>query len=371
MGAVFMQCRCTLRRVGLAWSLSLLALLTHACGSESTSGLRYGPAELDHAAVGVIDVKSRTLFESDTLALPSDIALVGDNVVVIDNANEPALFVVDRTSGELLRAIGRRGDGPGEFRQPWTLDAVSGSTSEVWVYDLGLGRLTKLDVTTSEDAASSRIVNLGSNGATTGPIWTDANTIVSLGLFATGRLAVFNVDGERTGTFGVVPLGPSTVPATVKQHAYQATLVPHPERHLMAAVTRHAGRIELYRSDGSTVAMLDGPLPFEPRYTVGSNARAAVLRTGDDLRFGYIDGAGSNKYIFALFSGRTREGFPGRANFARFVHVFDWKGTFQKALRLDHDVLSIAIDRGSTTLYAVTHDPTPAILSYSLSMFVP
>ncbi len=366
-----MQCRCTLRRVRLAWSLSLLALLTHACGSESSSGLRYGPAELDHTAVGVIDAKSEILFESDTLALPSDIAVVGDNVVVIDNANEPAVFVVDRTSGEVLRAIGRRGDGPGEFRQPWTLDAVSGSTSEVWVYDLALGRLTKLDVTTSEDSADSKIVTLQSNGAATGPIWTDANTIVSLGLFATGRLAVFNVDGERMDTFGTVPLGPPNVPATVKQHAYQATLVPHPERHLLAAVTRHASRIELYRSDGSTVAMLDGPLPFEPRYSVRSTADVPVLKTGDDLRFGYIDGAGTNKYLFALFSGRTREGFPGRANFARFVHVFNWNGTFVKALRLDHDVLSIAVDRESTTLYAVTHDPTPAILRYALSDLVP
>lgn len=317
------------------------------------------------------DAKGNILFESDTLALPGDIAIVGEHLVVIDRANEPALFVVNRTSGEPTRSIGYRGAGPGEFRGAWTLDPVPSSTSEVWVYDLTLGRLSKLNVLTSSESSSRQTVTLRANATATGPVWTDADTIISLGLFTVGRLAVFNGQGQQVATFGSLPPGPTNVPGPVRQHAYQATLVPHPERHLLAAVTRHAARIELYRSDGSTVAMLDGPLPFEPRYSVGSDARAAVLRTGDDLRFGYLDGAGSNKYIFALFSGRTREGFPGRANFARFVHIFNWDGTFQKALRLDHDVLSIAVDRESTTLYAVTHDPTPAILRYALSDLLP
>ena len=40
--------------------------------------------------------------------------------------------------------------------------------------------------------------------------------------------------------------------------------------------------------------------------------------TGDDLRFGYVDASGSNRYVFALFSGRTREGGGGRHYLGRF-----------------------------------------------------
>ncbi len=90
------------------------------------------------------------------------------------------------------------------------------------------------------------------------------------------------------------------------------------------------------------------------------------MQGGAALRFGYVEAAASRDCVFALFSGRTGEGHKRRAHFARFVHVFDWDGNFKFALRLDVDALTITVDEQSRWLYAVRHDPEPAIVRYSL-----
>ncbi len=86
---------------------------------------------------------------------------------------------------------------------------------------------------------------------------------------------------------------------------------------------------------------------------------------------GYVDGSASKNHLFALFSGRTREGGKGRAYMGRFVHVFDWDGNFVMAIQLDTDVAAITVDEDERVLYAIRHLPYPAIVRYSLADGLP
>ena len=70
--------------------------------------------------------------------------------------------------------------------------------------------------------------------------------------------------------------------------------------------------------------------------------------------------------FLALYSGRTRSAYPGRANYAEYVHEFSWAGELRAIHRLDADVITIAWSEPDRKLYAVRHDPVPAILVYSL-----
>ncbi len=346
------------------------SILLVVAGCGDWEGIqRRAPAEIEHSNIEVVEIGARILSESEVLGLPSDIAIIGNRLVVIDMSGDPALLVFDRASGVFERSLGGPGEGPGEFKVAWSLDPVPGSDLDLWVYDISLTRLTKISLVPNPVQArdvNGEIVSLRSEGMPTGPLWLDDDTIVSLGLFPGGRLAFFDNSGAQTASTGSVPPGPSNVPASVRQHAYQATMVVHPRRRMLAAVTRRASKIEIYRSDGSPIVQVDGPLPFEVTYALRSSPRGPVFKTEPYHRLGYIDGTGSSEYIFALFSGRTWGEFSDRAGFGRFVHIFDWDGTFKRALRLDQDVLSIAVDKESTTLYAVRHYPHPAILLYSL-----
>lgn len=110
------------------------------------------------------------------------------------------------------------------------------------------------------------------------------------------------------------------------------------------------------------MALTTGPYRFEPRFWVKDGAMA----TDGSLRFGYVDVATSREDIFALFSGRAREGFKEEAPLGDYVHVFSWDGAFRRALKLDAGMLAVAVDPAGMILYGARINPTPAIVRYSL-----
>jgi hypothetical protein len=360
------------RRAGRLACLSIVSAccLLYSCNVSERPRLRHGPAELDHAGLTVHSLAGQVLSAASELAIPMDIAVAGQYLVVIDLAADSVLHVIRRTTGDLVGQFGRRGAGPGEFQAAWSMQPVQDDPDKLWIYDIGLRRLTLVDISASLAAGQLSVIRslqLSTNGIPTGPLWTDSATAVSLGFFGQGRIGVFDASGEQTGTYGSLPLDSLEVPPAVQQHAYQTTAALRPSGRLLAAATRHASRIEIYAVPGTTVAATDGPVHVAPRYTVASSAGGSSMQSGADLRFGYVDVAAAEGAVFALFSGRTREGFPQRAYLASHVHVFDWSGQFIYALRLDSDVAAIAVDERASLLYAVRHEPIPAVMCYRLA----
>lgn len=86
-----------------------------------------------------------------------------------------------------------------------------------------------------------------------------------------------------------------------------------------------------------------------------------------ETRFGYLDTAPTAEGVFALYSGRTREAFPGRANYGSTIHFFAWDGELMESYELDADVISIAYSEEDGILYGVRHDPVPGVVMYDLS----
>lgn len=339
----------------------LLAGALAGCGDESHDS---APARGSGAP---LPIRGEVFFQGDHLGAPLDIALVGRHLVVVDPLGENAIHVVRTADGELVRSFGRKGEGPGEFRSPWSVDPAAGEENAFWVYDAGLGRLTHVDLDTDfrePTAMGRRSVTLRSEAMLTSPAWVSDSLVVSPGLLAEGRLAYLGPDGGMRRVVGQVPPGGEDVPPTVRQHAYQSTLRPSPDRSRLVLATRHADQLEIYLADGTPVARVKGPADFEPVFAVRQRGGRPEMASGADLRFGYVDVATSGESIFALYSGRTRGEYPGEANFGEFVHVYGWDGKLRRTLRLDAAVIAIAVDDRSGILYAARHDPTPAVLRY-------
>ena len=342
------------------------------CSVQCRSGIGRtdpGPSELSHEGLPLRRLSGQVLFDGPSLAIPVDIAIAGPYVVVADLSADSVFHVIDPAGQSAPFQFGRRGAGPGEFEQAWSLDPKGGGSTEFWVYDAGLARMTLVSLNSvgaGSQPTVDRMINLEVPAIVTGPAWIDSTTMVSLGFFAGGRLAFISEDGTLLRTAGAIPEVPHSTPQEVVQHVFQATLAIHPTRELIVAATRHASNIEIYRTDGTVVGVFEGPLPVEPRYEIQNSAGRPTMATGSDLRFSYLDVTASANHIYALFSGRTRAGFPGTANFGRFVHVFDWNGSFEHAFELDATVLTIAVDENELFLYATRHEPEPAVLRYTV-----
>jgi len=334
--------------------------------------MRNLPAELMHDDIDVYGLNGTVLCDSAALGIPTDVALLGSYLAVIDLASDSVLHIIDIESGQIVGQFGRRGEGPGEFKSAWSLATVAHDTSAVWVYDVALRRLTLVDIPLSlqnQRLHAKAMISLQSPGVPTGPLWIDSQTVASLGFYSEGRIRLFDSNGQSVGLIGATPGSASHVEPATMQHVYQGTLVRHPTRGMLAAVTRHASIVEVYGTDGKQVFRTTGPVPFEPMYGIRSRGNGTSMVSGPDLRFGYVDACADSGAIYALFSGRTRAGYPQSSFTGRYVHVFLWdNGRFEMAMKLDADAISIAVDTVSSTLFAVRHNPTPAIVSFPLQL---
>jgi hypothetical protein len=297
-------------------------------------------------------LQATILNASSALALPSGLGVVGQYVVVIDDASDSVLHVLDRHDGIWVRSLGRRGRGPGEFRGAWSLDPVVTSPPSVWVYDLPLRRLTHVPLLPhpTPRRVEPRSVHLMDGAVLTGPHWLTPDSIVTAGFLVDARLAVYDSTGRRIGSLG-------TPGRLINQpiQATQARLTAHPQSRVLALASRYTSHIELVRLASRTVETVAGPIPVNDGRT-----------TVDLDRFGYVDVAATPNRIVALFSGRESQEFGPRATLGACLHIFDWQGTFKEAYRLDSDVLAIAASRDGELLYAIRHEPTPAVVRFTL-----
>ena len=329
-----------------------------------------GPIDLDDRQPEGRLLAGAVLTESEHLAMPTALSLVDGRLVLLDRFAESPVRELDPISGAIRRSFGREGEGPGEFRVPRSLDPIAGSGSEVWVLDPALSRITLVDLDESPGRERSpvRQITLQVAVPITDIVMVDADRFMALGFFPQGRLAQLDRDGRLIRTSGPLPEARDDVPPNVLQHAYQGRMKPSPDRSRLVIGNRHAGIIEVFTADGQLERRIEGPEPFRPRFEVAKAAdgERPVMVSGDDLRFGYVDVAVTDDRIYALFSGRTRGGYPGRANFGEYVHVFDWSGHLEAVLELDCEAIAIAVDPDGDRLYAVRHLPAPAVIEYTL-----
>lgn len=347
-------------------TLLIAALTVAGCGDGGDEAPRPSPAHppaAEHLAETVLDA-------GEELAMPGDLALVGEHLVLLDRQADSAVRVYRAATGEHLRSFGRKGGGPGEFEAAWSIDPVAGSPGAFWIHDLQLQRMTRVDLLrdVGPDGGYGRMVTLRGSGPATSPAWIGDSLVVSPGYFAEpGRLAHFGAEGRMLRVVGEPPPGDRGVPVAVRQHAYQSKAVPNPARSLLAVATRHADRLEIHRPDGTVAARAERTPGFEPVYQTAVRGGAAGMASGEELRFGYIDLATSERYVYALYSGLRRADAPGRASFGRTIRVFDWGARLVRVIELGDPYLAIAVDAADQRLYATRIDPEPAVVVFDLA----
>jgi len=290
--------------------------------------------------------------EASDLALPTRLLVAGPWAVVLDAGSDSVLHLIRLDDGVPYESLGRRGRGPGEFWSAWSI-SYDRQSGDAWVYDLSLARFTRIVLPHDETgrAHPGRSVQLAVEGAATGAAWLDSTRLLVPGFFRDARLAVFDGSGLRVGGIGrSFPDQRAAYP-----QVSQARLGLHPDGHTAVLVDRFRAAIELVDLYRATTTTVRGPvaLPDHPAQPGLSDVA-------------YVDVAVTSRAIFGLFSGRSRATFGQRGSFGNCIHVFGWDGTFEEALRLDGDVLAIAVTEDGSALYALRHEPRPALVRFDL-----
>ena len=312
-----------------------------------------------------VPLRGRTLI-AEGLAQVAMIQIVGRRLVLANFPPAPPIEVRDRATGRVLKRIGTWGQGEGEFLSAHYLDPVPGA-ERCWVYDVTRHRLALVDLSEAALRSQDPIrqwLTLQTDAPLTSPIWV-GDTIITPGFFYGGRFAIFASTGRFVRFAGSAPTKASE-PVVVTQTAYQSVMRPDPARKLLAVAALWAGKLEIYRTDGSKVADAAVPEPFEPRYQVVQQGGEPRVVRPHEARIGYVDLAAADA-IYALHSGRTKgetEATFYRAG--RTLQVFDWQGRHLRDYQFDKDAARISFDPGTRELYVFHPSPKFEIAVYVL-----
>lgn len=328
--------------------------------------LRNPPAAFDHADVPTIDIEAEVISEADVLGLPSDIIVVGNFVVVSDQAGQPFLHVFDGRDGSLLTSFGRKGGGPGEFKMAPKLMRIPGTPNRLAVLDVGLGRLTEFDLRDPPASLAEPVVT---------PLNLDKlvyemqllrdGQAVGLGLFEEGRIAFLNLQTGRVRFSGSAPTpreGEEALPPGFIQYAYQANLAVSPDGGIIVAALRRGSTLEFFDSAGSVLESREGPYTFPVDFVVDGGSGDQAYRAGEMNRYGYVDLDAAESGIWGLFSGRSEEAYGNDSWLAEYIHHFSWDGDFVRAFHLSRPLVAVGIDDEESTIFGVATDPSPALV---------
>jgi hypothetical protein len=192
---------------------------------------------------------------------------------------------------------------------------------------------------------------LAVEGTGTDALWLDSTRLLMPGFYRDARVAILDGSGRRVAGIG----SSFTRWSTAYPQVSQARVELHPDGHLAVLANRHMASIELIDLDRATTTTVRGPVAM-PRGS-GPGGLAAVA---------YVDVAVTATSIFGLFSGRDAATSGQRASYGSCIHVFGWDGTFERGLRLDGDVIAIAVSEDGSAIYALRHEPRPALMRFDL-----
>jgi hypothetical protein len=338
--------------------VALAALLTAGVAARvrSTGGPRSGAAGTVCAPPGLggggATLSATVVSEASDLALPTRLLLHDPWILVLDAASDSVLHLFRLEDGALLQSLGRRGRGPDEFWSAWSLSYGSRS-DDAWIYDVSLTRLTRIVTPrgTTRRAYADTSIQLAAEGIATGAAWLDSTRLLVPGFFQDARLATLDGSGRRVGGIGQS----STDWSRNYPQESQARMALDPDGHLAVLADRYRDAIELIDLDRATTTTVHGPVALP---------HGSALPGLDDVA--YVDVTATSRSIFGLFSGRSFAAVGQRASFGDCVHVFGWDGTFETALRLDGEVIAIAVTEDGSALYALRHEPRPALVKFDL-----
>lgn len=337
---------------GLLAPVNTLQIGLHAgaflfVGSCMTSDQR----ELRHDHLMPIPVATSVLNASPVIGRPGAIELSGSYLWISDLSADPGLHVLNARTGTLVRSIGRRGEGPGEFStRPFVLARAPSDTVGIWAWDLQLQRLTYF--TGHDSTRSLRQIQLS------GPVrihriaWITDDLLAGQASSDTLRFTLFDSAGAITAFRPGAAIGGADMPARLRLNVTNnATRMCQWPGRGFAIVNSLVGRVEIHDTDARLTRLADVPFPSDPR-VVNDPSLGLII---DAPRRWYMDCTATREHLFALFSGRSASAYDGdRLVSGRFVHVFDSAGALVRVLQLDRDVHAMAVDPSGRSLYAVS-----------------
>lgn len=297
-----------------------------------------------------------------------DIDVTGNFLTIRNDWGKTKLTFIDILNKKQVYNFGKRGDGPGELINPGPiishpvyLDVFDGSKMALLRYSVD-------DIILGDSLAKRTLFQTSLTGIISLVELQDSNYVAS-GVFQDGRLCLLDKNGNVSAYAGNYPVKEDSgdMPFHVLGVAYQSLMCIQPGGKRTALATRYGEILQIYEWDliKKTADEICCINEFAPKLTTNEINGTPNFRPNNETKWGYLSIDATDKYIFALYSGRIQNE-ENAFHLGNEVHVFDWDGKPLYLLRLDCEGTSIAVKDNRLFILAEYADMGNDIVEYNL-----
>jgi hypothetical protein len=179
------------------------------------------------------------------------------------------------------------------------------------------------------------------------PRWLSENELVSITFSDSQNRLIFTDSKGEVVKEGFKMFSPPSdnIPYTIHNESYQGVVKVKPDTKKVVVATRYSDLIEIYDLEKASSKRIKTHSDYSPIYEV--MVVDGYTRLGQDgtMRFGYLDIAVDDEFIYTIYSGRTRA--EGKANYGDTIIIFDWKGKYIKSYTLENRAIAIEVVNGN------------------------
>ncbi len=294
-----------------------------------------------------------------------DIATISSAVAA---ATDHRLLLIDRATGAVRNQIEWNRTG---LSSTASLDIAPGSSpGDVWVYDPSSGRYASFSFI-GGDRPPGEMLQLERSLFT--PRWLHDRIVAAcfcehellhvLSRRARRAEATFRKDDLLLSDGGPMPtvlhsrigrpLFPGVIPNFSRQLNVTTIDVSVPRGKVVVAF-KWSNRIDVYSSDRLRLERsVAGPVETKLDFAIDHFRGKPIFTVSDETMYTYVDVVGMKRGFIALFAGRERRKYPGRAGYGSQIQAFTWEGELIGEWNLSEPVLKIAVDEREAAIYAI------------------
>lgn len=294
--------------------------------------------------------------------------LVVDTLLILDDQSKGYLYkVINLKTERIIAHLGSVGKGPGEFLQPTLFELIPGRKPVLGIYDRRTWAYSEMHLDSALENRSYlpkvRFGKFHTNYSSVSKL--KDNVFVGTGIF-NNRYAIANDSGRIVSYAMEYPYKGEFKRATAADiaFAFQGQIKVKPDGKKFVLTIFNSPNAEIVSFNNGKLSKLVDLYYGAPSFVPESGNGVISVNFKAENAWGFIDVSVSDKFIYLLYSGRTRKEYRSSFWASNTVLVYDWDGNPIAKYALDRDVKAIAVDEADGRIYAATFDPS--IVFYTL-----
>ncbi|SHN29265.1 TolB-like 6-blade propeller-like [Cyclobacterium lianum] len=276
------------------------------------------------------------------------------------------LHVVDPDSVRLINTTGKDGFGPGEIVAAYQLQRGK-SVNECWVYNHTQKLMALFDLNSPGKLYQKAFRQPENMFLAVDMLWNSDSTLICQLADGDDQFVIYDTLGNQLSAYGKWSqmLEDRSPPPNVVSAVHQGKTSISPDHRKYVQVGLLRDYIEILDLPSGKITSVNGPEHNIPEFEVDYSAGYPMAQFTDMGRSHfYKDVVAGEKYIYALYFGKSMDAYFQEGETAREIYVFDYDGNLVETYTLDYSLISLAVDEKNKRFFGISSDEDPNVVIF-------